>query len=340
LKGNEKMTLAVFGYGYWGPNLVRNFTAIGQTVKYVVDSSAAQRQKAEKAYPTVTATADAEVVLNDSDVDAIIIAIPVRYHYEIAKKALLAGKHALVEKPMTMTGDEADELIEIASKNKLVLMSDHTFLYTGAVKKIKALIEAGDLGDVLYFDSTRVDVGLFQSDVNVLWDLAPHDISILSYLINDKPISVAATGKAHVGASRENIAFLTMNYNIDFIAHANVSWISPVKIRKVLIGGTKKMIVYDDIEPSEKVRVYDSGFEIKDIEEQNKFKVDYRMGDVLIPKLDTTEALADMARDFVKAIESGGKHSPLSDMHLGALVVKTLEAAEKSIKQNGAEIKL
>jgi len=334
------MKLAVFGYGYWGPNLVRNFTAIGQTIKYVVDSDQSQLNKAQKAYPSVTTTLDADIAINDLEVDAILIALPVRFHYDIAKKALLAGKHVMVEKPMTVTGAEADELIEIATKQNLILMPDHTFLYTSAVRKIKALIDSGEMGDLLYFDSIRVNLGLFQHDVNVLWDLAPHDISILSYLFNEKPISVSATGKSHRDSNIENIAYLTMHYKSDFIAHASASWISPVKLRTVLIGGTKKMIVYDDLEPTEKVKVYDSGFEINEIEEQNKYKVDYRVGDIYIPKLEMTEAIAGMANDFIKAIESGGEHTPVSDMHLGALVVKTLEAADKSLKENGTEVKL
>jgi len=334
------MKLAVFGYGYWGPNLVRNFMAVGQTVKYVVDSSPAQLQRVSKTYPSIITTTDADTAINDSEVDAIIIALPVRFHYELSKKALLAGKHVMVEKPMTVTGDEADDLIEIAMSKKLVLMPDHTFLYTGAVRKIKSLIDTGELGNMLYFDSVRVNLGLFQHDVNVLWDLAPHDISILSYLFDEKPISVSATGKSHSESGIESIAYLTMHYQSNFIAHATASWISPVKLRTVLIGGTKKMIVYDDIEPTEKVKVYDSGFEFKDAQEHNKFRVDYRVGDIYIPKLEMTEALMGMATDFVSAVESGGKHIPVSDMHLGALVVKTLEAAEKSIKKNGAEVTL
>jgi len=339
-KRSTSMKLAVIGYGYWGPNLARNFSAIGQTVKYIVDSSSAQRKKAELTYPAIITVPDADTAINDPDVDAVVIALPVRFHYEIAKKALIAGKHVLVEKPMTVNSTEADDLIEIATKNNLVLMPDHTFLYTGAVRKIKSLIETGEVGEVLYFDSTRVNLGLFQSDVNVLWDLAPHDISILNYISNEKPISVAATGKAHSENNLENIAFITVNYASNFIAHINISWVSPVKIRNVLIGGTKKMLVYNDLEPTEKVRVYDSGYKVTDLEEQNRFKVDYRVGDILIPKLDTTEALAEMAKDFVRAVESNGKYSPVSDMHLGALVIKILEAAEQSIKHNGTEVKI
>jgi len=334
------MKLAVIGYGYWGPNLVRNFTAVGQTVKYIIDSNPAQLAKAEKTYPSAIISSDVDAAINDPEIDAVAIALPVRFHYEIAKKALLAGKHVMVEKPMTSSGAEADELIELAVSKNLILMPDHTFLYTGAVRKIKSLIESGELGDILYFDSVRVNLGLFQADVNVLWDLAPHDISILSYVVGEKPKSVSATGKSHGESPIENIAYLTMHYDSDFIAHATASWVSPVKLRTVLIGGTKKMIVYDDNEPTEKIKVYDSGFEFKDVEEQNKFRVDYRVGDIYIPKLEMTEALALMAKDFVEAVESGGKHIPVSDMHLGALVVKTLEAAEKSIKQNGAEVSL
>ena len=334
------MKLAVIGYGYWGPNLVRNFTAVGQTVKYIVDSSPSQMEKAKKTYPSAIVTSDVDAAINDPEIEAVAIALPVRFHYEISKKALLAGKHVMVEKPMTASGREADELIELATSKNLILMPDHTFLYTGAVRKIKSLIESGELGDILYFDSVRVNLGLFQSDVNVLWDLAPHDISILSYIFGEKPLSVSATGKSHGVGSIENIAYMTMHYESDFIAHATASWVSPVKLRTVLIGGSKKMILYDDNEPTEKIKVYDSGFEFKDFEEQAKVRVDYRVGDIYIPKLEMTEALALMAKDFVEAVESGGAHIPVSDMHLGALVVKTLEAAERSIKQNGAEVNL
>jgi predicted dehydrogenase len=298
------LNVAVLGYGYWGPNLVRNFFSVGADVKYIADLSEKRLSLAKSLYPSVCAISDIDTVLKDCTVDAVVIALPVFLHYELAKQALNSGKHVLVEKPMTGNVDTSNELIELAEKNKLILMCDHTFLYTGALKKIKELIENKNVGKLQYFDSVRINLGLFQSDINVVWDLAPHDISILSYLIDEEPVSVVATGYSHTGNNIENIAYLTFFYQSDFIAHINVSWISPVKIRKILIGGDIKMVVYDDIEPTEKVKIYDTGYHVYSYEDQNRLKVDYRVGDIYIPKLDTGEALKNLAQDFISAVWS------------------------------------
>jgi predicted dehydrogenase len=333
------ITVGVIGYGYWGPNIVRNFfSASDCTVKAVADGRPERLKILAKIFPTINGVASAEDVLNDTEIDAVVIATPVFTHFDLAKKALLKGKHVLIEKPMTSTVAEADELIELASKRGLTLMADHTFLYTGAVQKMKQLIEDKTIGTPQYFDSSRINLGLFQPDVNVIWDLAPHDLSILTYLVKENPISINATGISHTNNGIENIAYMTVNYSSDFIAHFNVSWLSPVKVRQTLIGGDTKMIVYNDLEPSEKVRVYDTGFNHKTDEEKTKIMVDYRTGDVYIPKLSSQEALAGVAKDFVQSIIN--KTQPLANGCLGRQVVKILEASQKSIKNNGKEIKI
>ncbi len=329
----------VIGYGYWGPNIVRNFFNTADcTIKLVADSRPDRLALLAKVFPSVKGVKDADDVILSKDIDAVIIATPVFSHYALAKKALEHGKHVLIEKPMTASVAEADELINLAIQKGLTLMVDHTFLYTGAVQKIKELIESRVIGTTRYFDSTRINLGLFQPDVNVLWDLAPHDISILTFLINDTPASVNATGISHTRNNIENIAYMTVNYDFDFIAHFNCSWTSPVKVRQTLIGGDAKMIVYNDLEPSEKVRVYDTGYHHKTDEDRTKIMVDYRTGDVYIPKLSAREALAGVADDFIQSIIN--KREPLASAVLGMKVVQILEASQASIKNNGKEIKV
>jgi predicted dehydrogenase len=256
----------------------------------------------------------------------------------LAKKALENGKHVLIEKPMTSTVAEAEELIELATRKGLTLMADHTFLYTGAVQKMKELVDNGMVGTLRYFDSSRINLGLFQPDVNVLWDLAPHDISILTYLITETPVSINATGISHTHNNIENIAYMTVNYNSDFIAHFNCSWTSPVKVRQTLIGGDKKMIVFNDLEPSEKIRVYDTGYNHTTHVDRTTIMVDYRTGDVYIPKIQLSEALAGVANDFIQSIIQ--KKKPLANAELGMQVVKILEASQQSIKNQGREVKI
>jgi len=308
----------------------------GSKVEWVVDLRAERLEIIKKQYPGIRTTPDFDEALNDPAVTAVVIATPVQHHYRLAKKALEHGKHVLIEKPMTQSSAEADDLIAISKEKGLVLMVDHTFLYTGAVRKIKDLITSGEIGDIQYFDSTRINLGLFQPDINVLWDLAPHDISILFYLIPDRPVSVSATGISHTPNGLENVAYLTVNYNTSHIAHFSCSWSSPVKIRKILIGGTKKMIVFDDVEPSEKVKIYDTGYTVKTDEDKRKLLIDYRAGDIYVPKLEQREALAGMAADFISAIEKGT--TPVSDWKVGLEVVKVLEAAQESIKNKGKEV--
>ena len=331
--------VGVIGYGYWGPNIVRNFFATPDcTVRMVADGRPERLNLLAKTFPSIQGVRDAEDIIGSKEVDAIVIATPVHTHFELAKRSLLQGKHVLIEKPMTSSVREADVLIELATKKGLTLMADHTFLYTGAVQKMKEIIRTEVIGTPLYFDSSRINLGLFQPDINVLWDLAPHDISILTYLITEIPESINATGISHTGNKIENIAYLTVNYNSNFIAHFVCSWSSPVKVRQTLIGGDKKMILYNDLEPSEKVRVYDTGYNHKTEEDRNRIMVDYRTGDVYIPKLSSREALAGVADDFIQSVIH--KRDPMSNATLGKSVVRILEASQESIKNNGKEIRI
>jgi predicted dehydrogenase len=335
----SNINVGVIGYGYWGPNIVRNFFGSSScTVKMVADGRPERLNLLSKVFPSILGVKDAEEIIKNSDIDAVVIATPVFTHFELAKRVLLAGKHVLIEKPMTSSVKEADELINLAEQKGLTLMADHTFLYTGAVQKMKEIIESRVIGTPLYFDSSRINLGLFQPDINVLWDLAPHDISILSYLITETPESINATGISHTRNKIENIAYLTVNYNSSFIAHFTCSWSSPVKVRQTLIGGDTKMILYNDLEPSEKVRVYDTGYDHKTEEDKTRIMVDYRTGDVHIPKLSTKEALAGVADDFIQSILQ--KKSPLSNAILGRSVVKILEASQESLKHFGKEVKI
>ena len=331
--------VGMVGYGYWGNNLLRNFINTPNcTLKTVCDLRTERLQIAKKAFPSIEITTSFEELIHNPKIDAIIVATPVFLHYKFAKMALEAGKHVLVEKPLTASVSEASELVELALKKQLILAVDHTFLFTGSVQKIKSMVDCSELGKLQYFDSTRINLGLFQPDVNVIWDLAPHDISILNYLVKEKPISVSCTGKSHTASKLEDIAYLTINYSSDFIAHFSCSWISPVKIRRILLGGDKKMCLFDDVEPTEKVKIYDTGFDVKNEEEKHKMLIDYRIGDIYLPKIAQKEALSEMAADFITAIEK--KIKPLVDGESGLEVVKILDAAQRSINAKGAEIKL
>lgn len=333
------MNIGIIGYGYWGPNLVRNFNNVaGSKVHTVCDFREDRLKIVAKTYPGTIVSTNTDDILLNKDIDAVVIATPVFAHFPIAKKALENGKHVLLEKPMTSSVKEAEELMNIAAQKGKLLMVDHTFLYTGSMKKMKQLIDDGSIGNIRYFDSTRINLGLFQPDVNVLWDLAPHDISMLLYMVNKKPYSVNATGISHTKNGIENIAYLTVNYQDDLIGHFSCSWTSPVKLRTLLIGGDKKMLVFNDLEPSEKIRVYDTGYDYKSDEEKNRLLVDYRTGDVHIPKIEMKEALLSMAEDFTNCIKTG--NTPLSHAGLGLEVTRILEASQQSIKNNGKEIKL
>ena len=326
------LKLGVIGYGYWGPNIVRNFSGHKDCrVVVVCDKSPKALARVTEAHPGVRATTDPDEVLESAEIDAVAIVTPVSYHYELAKKALENGKHVFVEKPFTATSAQAEELIELAERQGLQIMVDHTFLFTGAVRKIKQLIDAGALGQIYYYDSTRVNLGLFQHDVNVLWDLAPHDLAIMDYLLGLEPELIVATGGAHVH-SLENIAYLTVYFPDNVLAHINVNWLSPVKVRTTFVGGQKKMLVWNDLDPAEKLRVYDKGAELRTEQGVHQALVSYRTGDMFAPKIEEIEALKVETRYFLDCIESGTK--PFNDGHAGLRVVRILEAAEQSLNQH------
>lgn len=332
--------IGVIGYGYWGPNLVRNFVEAPETqVVAVADTKQDRLNLVQQRYPSVEVMTDYRDLLKHPDVDAVAISTPVSSHFPLALEALRAGKHVLVEKPMTSSSEEALTLIEEAERRGLVLMVDHTFVYTGAVRKIRELIDRGAIGDVYYYDSTRVNLGLFQHDVDVIWDLAVHDLSIMEYILPESPVAVSATGIGHVNGAAENIAYVTLFYSGSIIAHLNVNWLSPVKVRRTLIGGSKQMIVYDDIENSEKVKVYDKGVTVKNgPESRYKLLVSYRSGDMYSPQLDVTEALRLEAQHFADCIEN--KKTPITDGYSGLRVVSVLEAATRSMKEKGKAVQL
>lgn len=333
------INIAVVGYGYWGPNLVRNFQEIdGAQVTVCCDKAGQRLAQAQAKHPKIETTTDYDAAIKNPKVDAVVIATPVGTHYGFGRKALEEGKHVLLEKPMAASVAEAESLIEIAAKKNLRLMVDHTFIYTGAVRKMKEIIDRGDLGQLYYFDSVRINLGLIQKDVNVLWDLAPHDIAILENLVKEDPAGVCANGVSHIGNGLENVAYLTVYYDDGLIAHFHNNWLAPVKIRTVLVGGSKKMILYDDMEVSEKVKIYDRGVDVTSPEGVHQVRIAYRLGDMWAPKLDQTEALRLMAAEFVNSIQ--GQRRPLTDGNSGLNVVKILEASEMSIKRRGREVKL
>ena len=328
------MKVGVVGYGYWGPNIVRNFhTANGSQVAMVCDMNQQALKKIKKIYPDIKLTTVSDELITSPEVDAVAVITPVFTHYELAKKALQEGKHVFIEKPFTSNSKEAEELIELAEKKGLKIMVDHTFLYTGSVKKIKQLVDDNVLGDIYYFDSIRINLGLFQHDINVLWDLAPHDLSIMMYIIGESPTAVVATGAGHFRDGQENVAYLTFYFKNNTIGHVNVNWLSPVKIRTTLIGGQKKMLVWNDLEPDEKIRIYDKGVQVRTKEGKYSMLVDYRSGDIWVPKIEQTEALRAMAEKFVNYISNGDK--VVNDGLAGLQVVKLLQAADKSLKNRG-----
>jgi predicted dehydrogenase len=338
-------TIGIIGCGYWGPNLLRNFSEnVGARLSWMCDADTRRLSMLARRYPAAKTTADYRQLLSDPQLDAVVIATPVSTHFSFARDALAAGKHVLVEKPFTSSVAEAEELIEMAERRDLTLMVDHTFIYTGAVRKIKELVDSDELGDLLYFDSVRINLGLFQRDINVVWDLAPHDLAIMDFIIDRQPLSVTATGSCHVERGIENIAYVMLRFPGEFIAHFHFNWLSPVKIRRTLIAGSRRMIVYDDIEPTEKIRIYDKGVmvtrseETTDKEAAYQTLVSYRTGDVWVPKLDSTEALHYVCQEFLSAVAE--RRRPLTDGHSGLRVVRLLEAAQRSIRQGGRAVDL
>ena len=327
--------IGVIGYGYWGPNLVRNFAEQrdGQ-VRAVCDLRQSQLEAVSRRYPSVKVTTTAADVLNDPSIDAVVVATPVEHHFDLAMAALRAGKHVLVEKPIASTSEEASRLIDEAARRRLTLMVDHTFVYTGAVQKMRELTRSGELGDIYYYDSVRINLGLFQSDVSVLWDLAVHDLSIMDFVLDAQPSAVSTTGLAHVAGKPENIAYMTMFFEGQMIAHVHVNWLAPVKVRRTLLGGSRRMVVFDDLEASEKIKVYDRGISVNPSPENiYQMLVGYRTGDMWAPKLAVNEALAAEAAHFLDCITRGVR--PTTDGEAGLRVVKLLETATASMAQQG-----
>lgn len=330
--------VGVIGYGYWGPNIVRNFHAVdGFRVDAISDKSPESLQRAKKAYPSLRVTPNASEILTSTGIDAVAVITPVWTHYELARAALENGKHVFVEKPFTWSSQQAGELIELADRKGLKIMVDHTFLFTGAVRKIRQLIDDRVLGDLYYYDSLRVNLGLFQHDVNVIWDLAPHDLSIMDYLIQDKPEAIVASGARHLNGC-EDIAFITIHFPRNVIAHINVNWLSPVKVRTTLIGGEKKMLVWNDLEADEKLKIYDKGVTMTSPEGLHKLLVSYRTGDMYAPQVQQTEALKAELEYFFDCITHN--KTPFNDGVAGLRVVKMLEAADRSVKKRGEAILL
>lgn len=325
------MNIGVIGLGYWGPNIVRNFI-MNENIDKVIccDTSENQINKIKKIFHGIQTTIDYMSIMKDPEIDAVAIVTPVDTHYKLAKIALEHNKHILVEKPFTSTAAQSEELLKIAKEKKRIVMVDHTFLYTSSVKKIKSLVASGEIGSIYYFDSVRINLGLFQRDVNVVWDLAPHDFSIMSYILDKKPVSLRAMGADHVGSGLEDIAYVHIDFGDNLIAHFHLNWLSPVKIRKILIAGSKKMIVYDDMENSEKIKIYSKGIDVKDKEDEYKKLINYRIGDVFSPVLDNMEALKELIDDFISSIKNNTK--PISSGEEGLKVVKILEATQQSIK--------
>ena len=334
----KTINIGIVGLGYWGPNLVRNFSEVSNCyVAMTCDSDEKRLKTIKRRYPYIEVTTRYKDLVSSKNIDAIAIATPVVSHYDLAKQALEEGKHVLVEKPLCSNVEEAESLINIAKRYGKILMVDHTFLYTGSVKKAKELISKGEIGELYYFDSVRINLGLFRPDVNVIWDLAPHDISIAQYLIEEEPVSVSALGRDFDNNKIACIAYMTLRYRSGIIAHIHVSWLSPVKIRRIIIGGSKRMIIYDDVEPTEKIRVYDSGIEF-DYDMENPLQPTYRLGDINLPRLDQREALLVEAEHFVDCILKDKK--PLTDASFGLAVLKVLQAGDSSLREGGREVRL
>ena len=332
------MNFGVIGYGYWGPNVVRNLATLEDSqLLAIAEIDPIARKRAQKTYPGIKVTPNSSDVILSTEIDAVAVVTPVWTHYDLAKAALENGKHVFVEKPFTSNAAQGEELIDLALKKNLTIMVDHTFLFTGAVKKISQLIDEGTLGKLYYYDSTRVNLGLFQHDINVLWDLAPHDLSIMDFLIKSSPEAVVATGQTHLNG-HEDVAYMTLYFPEKVIAHINVNWLSPVKVRTTLIGGEKRMVVWNDLEADEKIKVYDRGVDVTNREGVYELLVNYRSGDMWAPQLEQVEALRRELSYFVECISSGQK--PLNDGCAGLRVVQMLEAATESLSKRGSLVYL
>jgi predicted dehydrogenase len=337
----KEIRVGVIGCGYWGPNLMRNFNENDHTdIRYACDLDPKSLQKIKLRYPSVVTTQNYRDLLRDKNLHVIAVATPVHTHYKLGNEIISAGKHLLIEKPLAGSVKEAEQLVNLASRKNLMLFIDHTFIYTGAVRKMKDFISSGALGDLFYFDSVRVNLGLFQSDVNVVWDLASHDVSIMDHIVPNQPKSVVAIGASHTDNRIEDIAHVTVKFHSELIAHFHVNWLSPVKLRRIIIGGSKKMIVFDDLDPAEKIKMYDKGILFTKAAKESIYQniIQYRIGDMYAPKIDQTEALKVLVDHLVDCIRQ--KKKPITDGESGLRVVRILEAADKSIKKGGVKIAL
>lgn len=329
--------VGLIGYGYWGPNLLRNLMASPDfDVVAVADGDGARRDAAAQMCPGAALAASGEEVIGRDDVDAVVIATPVGTHFPLTAQALEAGKHVLVEKPMCATVDEGQTLIDLAAGKGVTLMVDHTFLFTGAVQMLRELCRSGEIGRISYYDSMRINLGLFQPDVNVMWDLAPHDLSIMDFLLDEEPVDVEVSGYCHVNPGVPDIVYLTLHFPSDMVAHFNLSWMSPVKVRRTAIGGSDKMVVWDDLNQDEKVKIYNSGVEFQPEDQRRKIMPGYRIGDVLSPRVSQREALQGVVSHFAAVI--GGREPSIMDGERGLRVVRTLERAQKILDQRLPEI--
>lgn len=333
------INIAIIGYGYWGPNLVRNFHQNRQTgFLFVCDENKERLDIAKKNFPMIQTYESLQKVLENRDIHAVALATPVESHYELAKLSLKAGKHVLVEKPITTSFEEALELVNLSENTGKVLMVDHTYVYLPAIQKIREIIHNGEIGRICYIDSTRINLGLFQNDVNVLWDLAVHDLSIINFISDERPYAVQATGASHTISTLENIACLILRYRSGMFVHINCSWVSPIKLRHMLIGGDKKMILFNNLDLNEQVKIYDSGFKARTDDERQRLHYEYRMGDVYSPRIPLKEALSNMVDDFITSINIGKK--PLSNGKFAMEIAQILEGAQKSIRNDGIQIPL
>jgi len=337
--GVSVIKIGIIGYGYWGPNLARCAAeTAGCELAGIADASPAALARAGKRYPGARLFAHWQEMVADPGIDAVVVATPVATHFEMALTALRAGKHTLVEKPITASAEHARILIEEAAQRGRTLMVDHTFVYTSAVQKIGEVMRNGELGEIFYYDSTRVNLGLFQRDVNVIWDLAVHDLSILDFVMPEQPVAVSASGVGHIRGNLENMAHLTLFYGSGAVAHLNVNWLAPVKVRQTLIGGSRRMIVYDDLQPSEKVKIYDRGVSAGTDAGETDLRVSYRSGDMWAPQLSVKEALLTELEHFVHCIETGT--APVTSGESGLRVVRTLECAMASLAQRGHPVEI
>ena len=333
------LNVGLVGFGYWGPNLARNLgEADGVRLVAIAEARPERRTIAARRHPGVEIVDAAASLIQRGDIDAVVIATPLSTHYPLASQAITAGKHVLMEKPLAASRREAEGLADMATSRGVTLMVDHTFVYTGAVRKVESIVASGEIGDLLYLDSVRINLGLFQHDTNVIWDLAAHDLSIMDYLVKYTPVAVSAAGARMHGFEHESIAYITVHFDNGFIGHFHVNWMAPVKIRRMLLGGTRKMLTFDDLEPSEKVRVYDQGvdFDFGDDESRRQLLVSYRTGDMYAPRLDRQEALAGVVSEFATAIRD--RREPLTGAGAGVRVVRLLEAADQSLRQQGMRV--